>query len=313
MRAMRSVACASFASTLLGCSAVPIQDDVTRKTTFDIVQQIRCEARKAVEHVRGNLPNAAIAYEFTFDVTEGNNVMAGATGMVPWVNPAVFSLAGSAGINGTRQTNRNFRTVDTFADLMNIPSHKCRGDTLARDLIYPISGDVGMEEVVRTFIRLSRIDDATAAFPSPGETAPSSTTPGTDIFTMADTLTFTTTLTAGLNPTLTLSPVQQQFRLTGANANLMAGRMDMHTVVVALAVTPQPKTTSHRLGTGPKPALGASITRFSTVGSTSPSAILTTTAVQAGTVDPRDRALVELDRQRIIALQARTQNLIVGP
>jgi hypothetical protein len=171
-----------------------------------------------------------------------------------------------------------------------------------------------MEEVVRTFIRLSRIDDATVAFPSPGETAPSSTTPGTDIFTMADTLVFTTTLTAGLAPTLTLSPISQQFRLTSANANLMAGRTDMHTVVVALAVTPQPKTTSHHGFTNvSKPALGASITRFSSVGSTSPSAILTTTAVQAGTVDPRDRALVELDRQRIIALQARTQNLIVGP
>ena len=316
MRATQSLVFAGLASTLLGCSAVPIQDDVTRKSTFDIVQQIRCEARKAVEHVRGNLPNAAIAYEFTFDITEGNNVMAGATGMVPWVSPAMFSLAGSTGINGTRETNRNFRTVDTFTDLMNIPWHECSGDAPARNLIYPISGDIGMEEVVRTFIKLSRIDDSatplTPGAPGTGGTAPTATAAGTDLFTMADTLVFTTTLTAGLTPTLTLSPISQQFRLTSANASLQAGRTDMHTVVVALAVTPQPKTTTHGLRKVAKPALGSSIP-FSVVGSTSASSILTTTAMQAGTVDPRDRALVELDRQRIFALQARTPNLLVGP
>jgi hypothetical protein len=305
---------------LLGCSAVPIQDDVTRKGTFQIVQQIRCEARRAVEqwadeHPGRNLPNAAIAYEFTFQITEGNSAMASATGLVPFLHPGMFQLVGAAGINDTRETTRNFRTVDTFSDLMNIHPRWCGGGELARDFIYPISGDIGMQEVVRTFIMLSRIDDPFAPAPSaPGTsgTAPTGTSSGTDVFTLADTLMFTTTLMAGLNPSLTLSPISRQFRLTSASAGLEAGRTDVHTVVVALVVTPQPKTTSVGLKKVPKPALGSSL-RFSAVGSTSPSSVLTTTSMQAGATDPRDRALIELDRQRILALQARTPNLIVGP
>jgi hypothetical protein len=312
MRAVQLFAFAGLAPMLLGCSAVPIQDDVTRKDTFRIVQQIRCEAKKAVEQYGRNLPNAAVAYEFTFDVTEGNTAMANATGFVPFLNGGTFSLAGNAGINGTRETNRNFKTVDTFADLMNA---RCREGDLAKDFLYPVSGDVGMEEVVKTFIMLSRIDDASVPAPEPGTTAPAGTTAGTDVFTFADTLTFTTTLTAGITPTLHLSPIPQQFRIMDASANFMAGRHDVHTVVVALAVVPQPKTTppGHPAATAKlaRPALGSTI-HFSAVGSTSPSSVLTTTAVQS-TANARDRALIELDRQRILALQARTPNLIVGP
>jgi len=29
-----------------GCSTFPLPDDVTRKSTYDIIQQIRCEARR---------------------------------------------------------------------------------------------------------------------------------------------------------------------------------------------------------------------------------------------------------------------------
>jgi hypothetical protein len=312
MRAVQLSVFAGLAPMLLGCSAVPLQDNVTRKETFRIVQQIRCEAKKAVVQYGRNLPNAAIAYEFTFDVTEGNSATANATGVIPFLHGGNFSLAGNAGINDTRETNRNFKTVDTFADLKNA---KCSEEELAKDLIYPLSGDIGMEEVVKTFIMLSRIDDASAAAPAPGATAPAGTTAGTDLFTFADTLTFTTQLTAGLTPTLNLSPISQQFRIMDASASLAAGRKDVHAVVVALATVPQRNTTSpgHPTATATvaKPALGSSI-HFTAAGSTSPSSVLTTTALQS-TANARDRALIELDRQRILALQARTPNLFVGP
>jgi hypothetical protein len=312
MRAVPLFMFAGLAPILLGCSAVPIQDDVTRKETFQIVQQIRCEARRAVDNPLGrSLPTAAIAYEFTFNITEGNTASASATGGVPFLSGSSFSLMGSAGINDTRETTRNFTTVDTFSDLLKIKN--CSRDKPATDFIYPISGDIGMAEVVRTFIALSRIDDASATFADPGATtpamAPAGTTAGTDVFTFADTLMFTTTLMAGLNPTLTLNPIsRQQFRISTATATLAAGRTDVHTVVVALAVVPTPATAN-----AARPRLGSSINFANAVGSTNSSSVLTATALKLNAKDARDRALVELDRQRILALQARTPNLIVGP
>jgi hypothetical protein len=318
MRSVQLFVFACLVPMLFGCSTVPIQDDVTRKETFQIVQQIRCEARKAVFQYRDNLPNAAIAYEFTFSITEGNNATTSATAGVPFLAGS-FSLMGSAGINDTRETNRNFTTVDTFTDLMNLKN--CSRDELARDFIYPISGDIGMEEVVGTFIKLSQIDDAAATAavpPSPNGPAPSGTTAGTtDVFTFADTLMFTTTLMAGLTPTLTLNPISRQFRISNATAGLAAGRTDIHTVVVALAAMPQSKTAAPKQTAATakvaRPRLGSSINFTSAVGSTNSSSVLTTTALKLRATDPRDRALIELDRQRILALQARTPNLLVGP
>jgi hypothetical protein len=313
MRAVQLFMFAALAPILLGCSAVPIQDDVTRKETFQIVQQIRCEARRAVDNPLGhNLPTAAIAYEFTFNITEGNTASANATAGVPFLS-GNFSLMGSAGINDTRETTRNFITVDTFSDLLKIKN--CSKDKPATDLIYPISGDIGMAEVVRTFIALSQIDDASATFADPGTTtpatAPAGTTPGTDVFTFADTLMFTTTLMAGLNPTLTLNPISRQFRISNATATLAAGRTDVHTVVVALAVVPS-KTTPATANVA-RPRLGSSINFAKAVGSTNSSSVLTATTLKLSATEARDRALVELDRQRILALQARTPNLLVGP
>jgi hypothetical protein len=42
------------------------------------------------------------------------------------------------------------------------------------------------------------------------------------------------------------------------------------------------------------------------------SALVSTTLIQTGS-NPKDRSLLELDRQRIIELQNRTQNLLIGP
>ena len=48
MSVLRSL-CAIFLTALLaGCSIHPLPDDVTRDSTFDIVEKIRCEARDAI-------------------------------------------------------------------------------------------------------------------------------------------------------------------------------------------------------------------------------------------------------------------------
>jgi hypothetical protein len=279
---------AALASVLAGCSAYPLPDDVTRKSTYDIVDQIRCEARRAVVEHAYNYKTASIAYEFTFDITEGNNTTADATWILPYTLGGNFSLSASAGMNRTRQTKRNFKIVDTFEQLRQMP---CVDQHLRDDLIYPIAGDIGVYEVVQTFIKLQKINNLKSG----------------EVFTFADTLMFTTTLMGGVQPRLVISPLTDRFRLTAADANLSAGRNDIHTVTLTLSGSP-PKATG--------PMIGASLRAPAVTGlagESNPNSSLVATTIIQSAVNPTDRALLELDRQRILALQARTQNLLVGP
>jgi len=279
---------AALVPALAGCSSYPLQDDVTRKSTYDIVDQIRCEARRAVMENGYYYKTASIAYEFTFDITEGNNTTADATWTLPYTLGGSFSLAANAGMNRTRETTRNFKIVDTFEQLRQMP---CVDQHLRKDLIYPIAGDIGVYEVVQTFIRLQKLDN-----PKSGE-----------VFTFGDTLMFTTTLMGGVQPKLVLSPFTDRFRLTAADASLAVGRNDVHTVTLTLSGTP-PKAAG--------PVIGASL-RAPTVAAlgaqTNPNSSLVSTTIIQSASNPTDRALLELDRQRILALQARTSNLLVGP
>jgi hypothetical protein len=267
------------------------------------VQKVRCEAKAAVEEYGRGFANASIVYNFTFNINEHNDASAGLTLFDPFRSGTV-NLTGSAGSNRTRDGFRNFELLDSFDDLRKL---KCTRDREV-NWVYPITGDVGMYEAVATFIRLQRADD-------PG---------GTRIFTFADTLTYTTTFTGGVNATLTLSPVKDQFRVTAANAGLSGSRMDTHKVVVTMAAGHQtivdqsgkrtlrrtvPTTDARvaRLGRGPDGTpVSGSPGQFNT--------ILSTRMLQQDS-SAENRALYEQDRQRQLELQRQSQDVrvLVGP
>src|SRR5262245_54767457 len=118
MRAVHRAVIACLAPILASCSIHPLIDDVTRTTTYDIVEKIRCEAQRAVrDHGRGLTSNATIAYEFTFDILETNNASGSATWSIPFLSGGDFSVTASAGSDRTRHAVRNFKIVDTFDDL----------------------------------------------------------------------------------------------------------------------------------------------------------------------------------------------------
>jgi len=264
-------------------------EDVTRKATYDIVEQIRCEARRAVVDYGYDYKTASIAYDFDFNITERNNASGDVTAMIPFLNGGNFSLTANAGSNLTRNTIRNFKIVDSFDELRAI---KCQPDYLATNFIYPIAGDIGVYEVVSTFIRLQKVDNQNSG----------------EVFTFADTLEFTTEWSGGVKPQLVLNPVADRFRVVGANGDFNASRNDVHKVVLTLAGSP-PKTSKMLLGKSLRPLPGPGV--VGVVGDTN-SSLVSTTIIQIA-VNPKDRALVELDRQRILALQAKSQNLLVGP
>jgi hypothetical protein len=285
------------AALLSACSTVPRDYDVTRKSTYQIVQQIRCDARRAVldsdSYGGAYYQTATVAYEFEFNIQEDDNAAADATWTLPYTLGGSLSLVANAGLNRTRFTKRNFKIADTFDQLRQ--TKDCEPHDPRQDIIYPISGDIGVYETVRTFIRLQQVDNKKSG----------------EVFTFGDTLTFTTTFLGGVKPSIVISPLADRFRLASANGDFNARRNDIHTVTLALAGTP-PKD-SKSIGSDLSMA-SASRSRVVPLGVPlqTNSSLLSSTLIQA-TVNPTDRALIELDRQRIIALQDRAKTLLVGP
>ena len=295
---------------LIGCAIHPLPDDVSRKTTYDIVDKIRCEAKAAVEQFGRGFKDASIVYNFTFDIVEHNDASAGFTLFDPFATGTV-NLAASAGSSGTRDGVRNFELLDSFDDLRKMD---CTRDREA-NWLYPLTGDVGMYDSVATFIRLQRADN-------PG---------GTRIFTFADTLTYTTTFTAGATSTLTLSPVTEQFRFTAANAGLSGSRTDVHKVVVTMAagqqavvdrsgrqtlrrMVPRIDAPMARLGTGRNGIVSSSSSNGDYGPAGSFNNLLSTRMLQQES-GAENRALYEQDRQRQLELQRRSLDVrvLVGP
>lgn len=297
----------------MGCSMHPIPDDVSRKTTYDIVDKIRCEAKAAVEQYGQGFNDASIVYQFTFDINEQNDANAGFTLFNPFAN-GTFNLAATGAANRERDGVRNFELIDSFNDLRKM---NCSRDREV-NWIYPLTGDIGMFDSVATFIRLQKADN-------PGSTR---------VFTFADTLTYTTTFTGGVTGTLTLSPVPQQFRFTAANAGLTASRTDVHKVVVTMAAGQQTivdssgKRTVRRMvplidapiaglgaGRNGRAPLAAASNVDSGLGVAGSFNNLLSTRMLQQESGAENRALYEQDRQRQLDLQRRSLDVrvLVGP
>jgi hypothetical protein len=312
----------ALSSLLIGCSTAPLPDDVSRKSTYDIVEQIRCEAKAAVMDHGGGFHKAAIVYNFEFKINERNDANVGFTLLDRLKGPGSINVNAGAQANLMRDGNRNVEVIDSFEDLRKL---NCTRDREA-NWLYPLTGDVGMYNAVATFIQLQQADN-------PG---------GTRIFAFADTLTYTTTFTGGVNATLTLAPaaVLDQFRFTAANAAATGKRMDMHKVTVTMAAGDQnikqasgrmairqavPRIDARILG-GSGGGTGRSNLRNGepdSAGVAGPGALgvaggfnnLLSTRMLQQESGAENRALYEQDRQRQLELQRRATDVrvLVGP
>jgi len=319
MRPFHHLVIASLAPVLVNCSIHPLVDDVTRETTSDVVEHVRCEAKRAViDHdLRSKNASAdttlAIAYEFNFAISENNNAKGDINWEIPFLTKnSSFKLLANADSEQQRSSTRNFRILDSFDELRKAD---CSRETLERNLTYPIAGEIGIYEVVTTFAKLSSVASVKLKKPVPGAEPLNGV-----VFRFADTLTFTTTFNGGVNPTLTLSPVTNSFRVTTVNKGLSldprlnpkvspseldpltatglnAQRTDKHKVVIAMAGVPK--------------AIDALRSRDRIRPPLSPQSITSTTEYQLQAT-AKERALFELDRQRMLALQEQSPNLLVG-
>lgn len=312
-----------------GCSVHPLPDDVSRTSSYDIVKRVRCEVNEALaefepkERARVDriVAVSTIGYDFTFDITEGNNLD---DNDKKGIAQAIFGRPSHAGSEKgfildlsaraeTKRVNkRTFRIIESLSEAAD-KSTDCTNVTTHANLAYPITGATGMGEVVRTYIRLEMLTD----FPRGGSgKVPDEEfkIPGKNVV-FSDVLTFTTEVSVGVKPSLVLRSVAGDFRLTNASLFGSAERRDVHKVIVALASNPGddpdtvPGDAKQRNGTGqgtgkrsapkidPRAAV-AKVERKALLKSELLRDTRTTTAVVQKDLDARNRVLFELQRLR---------------
>lgn len=271
---IRTYSSLALSMIVVGCSIHPLPKDVTRDTTLEIINKIRCETRRAlVERVKVvleeehsptnqslleklkqpggaseemicNLHPAAfdeaaskrinkfaastIAYTYKFTILEHKAKSGTANFRLPFTK-GNFTLGLTAGSDKKRQNLRSITFGDIFSSLITGRHSDGRPTGLncesvgqpRKHWIYPITGKIGMAEVVNTYIDLAKISKRVDTF--------------------SDTLTFTTKINVGADPKVTLTRfLPKKFSLADASASYAADRTDEHEVGLVLK-TPDPK------------------------------------------------------------------------
>jgi hypothetical protein len=275
---------AAFATAALsGCSVHPIPDDLPPGIpTEEIVKSARCEMRlglfdqvkrllreegiadfdvSVLQTQQGRkavLPNpppqlktilaeygeVAVAYDFNFEISEHDNLDASLAFKLPFTAPNVFDLGAAGSLRKTRIGKRTFSSQETFYDLILRDQWCGNFEPRDRNLAYPITGSIGLRKVVETFMVLSEQGG------------------GKDSF--VDALTFTTTISGSVNPSVKLNPVPDSFRLVNASAGFSADRTDLHQVKISLAfpVSAKPKKKKNERPAQPDDPNGPSIAPY---------------------------------------------------
>ena len=140
-----------LALSLAGCSILPLPENsplnFPRASTFDIVQNVRCELQSGLErlrkgtgkrrdHIEKIIANTSVGYDFQFKMTEDNNLNGGSLG---FTYPSSSSRTVGLGFDGfatrQRQNHRTFQIIEHLSDVRNAD---CSAEARA-NLAYPIS------------------------------------------------------------------------------------------------------------------------------------------------------------------------------
>jgi hypothetical protein len=224
MRIFSALCTVALGTTVAGCSIHPQTDDFSRSAVPDIAFRVRCEASEAVKavfpksHETNYLYRTAIDFEFEFVMTETNDKSAEGSFTIP-VHVGTFKIGWDAGANKGRETTQTVRFGETFRGLAD--NVDCAKYEKSSNFKYPITGQIG---IIDTMTNLRRLVDVKR---------------GKELVEFTDKVEFTTTLSAGLHPSISLSPASG--RNVSAEATFKASRKDVHrlTMTFALPFTPE--------------------------------------------------------------------------
>ncbi|MDX2204032.1 MAG: hypothetical protein NW223_14875 [Hyphomicrobiaceae bacterium] len=228
---------------LPACSMHPIPDDATRVSTVDIVRSIRCEALAGIDSLRPEeraraepiIKASVIGYEFRFTMSERNALNDGKAGssLLTFKNGSAFTGDATGSASLSRANVRRFSIIESLGELRSKQNRdSCADRAVRKNLAYPVAGRIGMDEVVRTYVRLEMLSELQGEQSHPVESSGTFTRDGKHVV-FADNITFTTTVDAAVDGALVLAAAAG-FQLTEAALKADASRMDTHQVIVAL-------------------------------------------------------------------------------
>jgi len=230
---------------ILGACAIhPLPENVTGVKTAQIVHRNRCEAQTALIHITNKLSSKHHNPPAITELNKMGMVMSYSLLMSETDNLTVsttfegFLRTGSASFNPngfnnlSRQNTRTFTVADNYETLMRMK--QCDLEPVGRNYEYPIVGTIGIAEMIKSFLTMALHEDLTDSDEKPSDPPVSTSIAGAP--NMVDTLLFTTTVSAGINPMVTLTPVGRVTQLTGASANAVFQREDAHTVIIGLGL-----------------------------------------------------------------------------
>jgi hypothetical protein len=168
--------------------------------------------------------NTGIAYDFTFDISEVNN-SALAADPIRLITNGTAGISVGAGMDLTRNNTRRFQLSDTFGELLANDELKCgQRNTISSNFTYPVAGNIGLHELISTFVDLGEGQLLQKKSPQDGTV-------------FGDTLKFTTNVTGGITPHVQIAAVGNRFGLASpATAHFQATRTDIHTLGISLAM-----------------------------------------------------------------------------
>ncbi|MBG0794455.1 hypothetical protein IYY11_13940 [Methylocystis sp. H62] len=180
---------------------------------------------------------SGIAYNFQLGVQENNDVSAGIGFGNPFtrgvtIGSTQMDIGGS--FNRQRNSLRTFTITDNFNGLITkLPDNYCNGKLVGPDYLYPITGKIGMKEVIKTFVHLVVFGNLDARAEDKNPAALPDAAPPT----MVDAVTFETVIIGKVNPTKVIfSPIGNRFALLNSNVSAEVKRADKHIVTVGLAL-----------------------------------------------------------------------------
>lgn len=180
-----------------------------------------------------------ILYDFTFDITEKANGGFVFNPLRTFTN-GTQGLALSASLGRENQSIRAFRMGDSVSDLMALyQGDKCDNPP-GKSVLYPITGKVGVEEVIQTYAKLHR----NGVF-KPQENAGQFTS----------TIEFTTAVKGGLTPKITLDSLGGRTSLEESTLRADAERTDKHKVIFSIDTPDAEEAKQTARGVSPKASI----------------------------------------------------------
>ena len=214
----------SVALPFLASCTIPDQRQVTGVDLVDIVQNIRCETRDALQAHRVLVGGQDHAIGFGFDFNTEQNKNLGGSATLSWpLAHGVFSVGLDGGLDKKRYGDEKVTIAETFTELQDI---KCERREPKKALSYPIVGKIGVDDVIEKYLVLTSIKTA-------------------DVKDYSRTLRFTLKMRAGVSPQWDLVPIRAPKVKASIDADI--DRQDFHEVKIVIAPVPRKKTAAELL------------------------------------------------------------------